>query len=647
MIATLGNFSIWLSLLFAFTQFVSSLQKNNKKIIKFNTIAAIGLLLFSMLSFLCLIYSYIVSDFSVSNVFQNSHTTKPLIYKISAVWGNHEGSMLLWILVLAIFNFFIFKLYNKINFSFVTNSLKIQAFVTLGFLFFTLLTSNPFEKIFPVPENGLGFNPILQDPALAIHPPLLYIGYVGFSAAFSFSVAILLGKDKKLENNILLFDCMRPFVLAAWTFLTIGIAFGSIWAYYELGWGGWWFWDPVENASFMPWLLGTALVHSLIAVKKKKILQKWVLLLAILSFLLSVIGTFLVRSGILTSVHAFALDPSRGIYILAFIAIIGTYSLTLFFLNSKKFSDKKYVTFLSREGSILINNIIMIIVCASVFLGTVYPLIIESFTGNKISVGEPYYNSIVVPIMIPALIVMGVGPLLSWNDINFTKLLKNSFPNFIFVFINTTFFVWIFGSFNIFGLIGIILFSWILSNIIFTLISNYSLIKSLKALNKNKIPKITNSMLIAHVGVALLILGVTASSVWQKEKIIRMKTGESIKINNYQVVFKELNEIKGENYFALQGKFLVYDKKKLLITELNPENRIYPITNNSTTEAAIHTNLKRDLYIVLGDGNSDKGRVIRIYYNPLVIWIWIGALLIFMGGLISMKNNYNPSKNSI
>ena len=290
-------------------------------------------------------YSYLVSDFSVVNVFQNSHTTKPLLYKIAAVWGNHEGSMLLWILVLAIFNYFIFKLYNKTNSVFISKALETQSFITIGFLLFTLLTSNPFERIIPVPINGLGFNPILQDPALAIHPPLLYIGYVGFSAAFSFSISAM--SIESIER-VPWYSYMKPFVLTAWAFLTIGIALGSIWAYYELGWGGWWFWDPVENASFMPWLLGTALVHSLVTVEKKKMLQKWVLLLAILAFLLSVVGTFLVRSGILTSVHTFALDPARGIYILVFIGILGAYSLILFALNSRKFLDKNYVSFLSR-----------------------------------------------------------------------------------------------------------------------------------------------------------------------------------------------------------------------------------------------------------------------------------------------------------
>jgi len=418
---------------------------------------------------------------------------------------------------------------------------------------------------------------------------------------------------------------MKPFVMAAWTFLTIGIAFGSIWAYYELGWGGWWFWDPVENASFMPWLLGTALVHSLVTVEKKMMLQKWVLLLAILAFLLSVVGTFLVRSGILTSVHTFALDPARGIYILVFIGILGTYSLILFALNSKKFLDKNYVSFLSREGSILVNNILMIVVCFSVFLGTIYPLLIEAFTNNKISVGEPYYNSTIVPIMIPAILIMGIGPMLSWGREDKSKIFKKIFPSILLTIIITVFIFLFYQSYNLIGIVGIILAFWIISN-------NFIILFQ-------KIPNRSSGMIIAHLGIGLLILGITGSSVWQEEKIARMKINNEIKIKKYNIIFKEINEIRGPNYVALKGNFLVYDEKKNIITKLKPENRFYPITNNFTTEASIHTNLLRDLYIVLGEGNINDGWVVRIYYNPLVIWIWIGALTIFLGGIVSMTSN--------
>ena len=628
MVPFLGNFALWLSLCFAVLQFVISHKKISYFQSNLNSVAVNGLLLCALISFFSLMYSYVVSDFSVMNVFQNSHTTKPLIYKVSAVWGNHEGSMLLWMLVLTIFNYFIFKLYNQTNSIFISKTLETQAFIIIGFLLFTLFTSNPFERILPAQPNGLGFNPILQDPALAIHPPLLYIGYVGFSAAFSLSIATL-----TLRNNekIPWYIYMKPFVMAAWTFLTIGIALGSVWAYYELGWGGWWFWDPVENASFMPWLLGTALLHSLIIVEKKKSLQSWVLLLSILAFLLSVVGTFLVRSGILTSVHTFALDPSRGIYILAFTALLGGYSLILFGVKSKKYLKNNYFSFLSKEGSILINNILMVIVCATVFLGTIYPLLVEAFTNNKISVGEPYYNSTVVPIMIPAILVMGIGPILSWGREDKLKTFKKIFPSILLTVVITVFIFSFYQSYNLIGIVGILLAFWIISNNLIILFQ--------KTANRS------NGMIIAHLGIGLLILGITGSSVWQEEKITRMKINNEVKIKKYNIIFKEINEIRGPNYVALQGNFLVNDEKKNIITKLKPENRFYPITSNFTTEASIHTNLLRDLYIVLGEGNLSDGWVVRIYYNPLVIWIWIGALAIFLGGIVTMTNNLKKLKS--
>ena len=624
MTSYLGNLLLSLSLLFAVSQFFVSQNKNK---FKFIAITVNGLLVSSLLSFALLMYSHIISDFSILNVFQNSHTTIPLFYKISGVWGNHEGSMLLWILVLTIFNYLIFKLYNKNNSIFIAKTLEIQAFITTGFILFTVLTSNPFQRMIPEQDNGLGFNPILQDPALAIHPPLLYIGYVGFSAVFSISVATLtLNNDEKVPW----YNYMKPFVLTAWTFLTIGIALGAVWAYYELGWGGWWFWDPVENASFMPWLLGTALLHSLIIVEKRKSLRAWVLLLSILVFLLSVTGTFLVRSGILTSVHTFALDPSRGIYILAFTALLGGYSLILFGKKSKKYFDTNYFAFFSKEGSILINNILITIICATVFLGTIYPLLIEAFTNNKISVGEPYFNSTAVPIMLPAILVMGVGPILAWNREEKSKIFKKILPSVLLTGIMSVVIFSIYQSYNFIGIAGIILAFWIISNniiILFKQKKNYS-----------------SGMLVAHLGIGLLILGITGSSVWQEEKITRLQINTSTQINKYNIIFKEINEAKGPNYVALKGNFTVYDEKKNIITKLEPENRYYPITNIFTTEASIHTNLSRDLYIVLGEGNLNEGWVVKIYYNPLVIWIWIGALIIFIGGIVSINNNLKKIK---
>ena len=624
MVPTIGNYALWLSLFFATLQFFYS-RKNNE--LRLTSIGVLGLLISSLVSFFFLMYSHITSDFSVINVFQNSHTSKPMLYKISGVWGNHEGSMLLWILVLTVFNYFIFKLHNNKNSVLILKTLEIQAFITAGFLLFTILTSNPFERMLPVQLDGLGFNPILQDPALAIHPPLLYVGYVGFSAAFSISVATLsLGSKLKISW----YNYMKPFVVVAWTFLSIGIALGSLWAYYELGWGGWWFWDPVENASFMPWLLGTALLHSLIVVEKRKSLQAWVLLLAILAFLLSVVGTFLVRSGILTSVHTFALDPSRGIYILLFTALLAGYSLILYSSRSKVFFSNSYFNFFSKEGSILVNNIFMVIVCSTVFLGTIYPLIVEAFTKNKISVGEPFYNSTVIPIIIPAILVMGLGPVLSWGKENKSVTFKKIFPSIMLTFTMTVLIFLFYQSFSYIGFVGVVLAFWIISN---------NLILFLKRKKNYHF-----GMIIAHMGIGLLILGITGSSVWQEEKIVKMKIKSEVKINKYRLFFDKINEVKGPNYIALQGNFVIYDQKNV-IKILKPENRFYPITNIFTSEASIHTNLFRDLYIVLGDGNKIDGWTVRIYHNPLVIWIWIGALTIFLGGIVSTNKNLKILKH--
>ena len=636
MAPSLGYFALWLSLCFSIFQFLTSFKKNINFLPHFYKIAAIGLLLSTLISFFSLMYSHVVSDFSVLNVFQNSHTTKPLLYKISGVWGSHEGSMLLWILVLSVINYLIYKILNKANSIFFSNTLQMQAIITIGFLLFILATSNPFKRIMPAPSNGLGFNPILQDPALAIHPPLLYFGYVGLSAAFSLSIAAM-----HLNNNegIPWYNYMKPFVVAAWTFLTAGIAFGSIWAYYELGWGGWWFWDPVENAALMPWLLATALIHSLIVVERKKSLQIWVLLLAIMSFLLSIIGTFLVRSGILTSVHTFALDPARGVYILIFVALLGGYSLMLFAFKSKKFVNKNYFSFFSKEGSILINNLFMIIVCASIFFGTTYPLFVEIFSNNRISIGEPYFNSTIIPIMTPALIIMGIGTILPWEKVDSKKNMQQIITSILFTILIILIFFLFYRAFNILGFVGIALGSWIICNVFVKIFINVKKENNKIMVSPVKFMKHFSSMIIAHLGVGLLILGITGSSVWQKENIIRMKVNDETTINNYNIVFKEIKELRGPNYISLEGNFWVYNQEKKIITILNPENRIYLITNNTTTEVSIHTNLLRDLYIVLGEGNLNDGWIVRIYYNPLVIWIWIGVLIIVMGGLLALNNN--------
>ncbi len=626
MINIVGNTSLYLTLLLATLQ-TFSFFKNEKNFIKRYKFFVFGSLIFSSIAFFSLMYGYFVSDFTILNVVKNSHSSKPLIYKIAATWGNHEGSMLLWILVLSIFNFLIFKLCNKQNLNFVYKSLQIQGFIIFGFMLFTILTSNPFRKVESFQSEGMGFNPILQDPALAIHPPFLYIGYVGFSAAFSLAVATLISQTK--ISNLPWHKYIKTFVMIAWTFLTIGIALGSIWAYYELGWGGWWFWDPVENASFMPWLLGTALVHSLMIVEKTKSLQIWVLLLSILTFLLSVVGTFLVRSGILTSVHTFALDPSRGIYILIFMAILGGYAFILFFKKSKYFFSEKYFNFLSKEGSILFNNFLMVVVCSTVFLGTIYPLLIEAILNDKLSVGEPYFNKTVIPLTIPAILLMGIAPIFSWKKDSLKRIIKISFPKIIVTIILTLFFLYFYKFINFLGIIGIFLAFWIISN------NFLNLIFKTKGFSKETV--------LVHFGIGLLILGIASSSVWQEEKVVRMNVKDKMTIKNYTVTFDEINEIKGQNFVAIQGNFIV-NKKKNKVTNLKPEKRLYPVTNIITTEAAIHTNLLRDLYIVLGEGNINDGWVIRFYINPLVIWIWIGVMFMFIGGLFSIKKSLHKKR---
>jgi len=629
MLIEIGHFALVLALIFSILLVVLpsiGIYQNKSSLAQLSKPLVWGQCFWIIVAFLVLMNAFLTNDFSVKYVAENSNTQLPILYKASAVWGAHEGSLLLWVFILSLWSIAVSIFSKQIPSNLLNLILIVLGAVSFGFLLFLLYTSNPFERLMIPPLEGRELNPLLQDFGLAVHPPMLYMGYVGLSVPFAFVISALI--RGQLDSSWLRWT--RPWTLISWAFLTVGIILGSWWAYYELGWGGWWFWDPVENASFMPWLLGTALLHSLIIVEKRKSLQAWVLLLSILAFLLSVVGTFLVRSGILTSVHTFALDPSRGIYILAFTALLGGYSLILFGAKSKKYFDNNYFTFFSKEGSILINNILMVVVCSTVFLGTIYPLLVEALTNNKISVGEPYYNSTVIPIMIPAILVMGIGPILSWGKEDKSKTFKKILPSILLTTILTIFIFLIYQSYSIVGIAGIILAFWIISNNLLILIKK----------NKNY----SIGMIIAHLGIGLLILGITGSSVWQEEKITRMKIDSETKIEKYNIVFEKINEIRGPNYVALQGNFLVYDEKRQIISRLKPENRFYPITNNFTTEASIHTNLFRDLYIVLGEGNLNDGWVVRIYYNPLVIWIWIGSLVIFIGGIVSMNINLRKLK---
>lgn len=631
MIPYLGNIALWLALFFSLVQIYTSFRNiynQPEKETNVHAICVVGIFACIALSFLTLMYAYIVSDFSLLNVFNNSHSAKPFLYKITGTWGNHEGSMILWLFALAVYNFFIYKKCYQAEKKFLYVALISQAIIITGFLLFVIFTSNPFERITPTPLNGLGLNPVLQDPALAIHPPLLYFGYLGFSATFSIALASLIaGSNKTTPWH----DFLRPFAIVSWTLLTIGIAIGSIWSYYELGWGGWWAWDPVENSSFVPWLIGTALVHSVIVLQKQKSLESWTLFLSIVAFLFSCIGTFLVRSGILTSVHTFAQDPKRGIYILSFIALLAIVSLTIYCFKNKSFAKSQFPSALNKSSFILMNNIIMIVVAATIFLGTIYPLLLEALTENKISVGIAYYNSTAIPLLIPAVVLMGIAPILSWRGNEKTRILKSIFPTIIFTLILFILFTFKYGLNSNFATVGIFLGFWIICSALFPLIKK---IKNKKESNANDF-----GMLIAHLGVGLFIIGAITSSFWQQEKITLMELGDKTEIDKYDITFREINEIVGKNYVAIRGIFEIIDKDKKANYVLKPENRYYPIANTTTTEASINTNIFRDLYIVLGQGNFSGEWIVRIYFNPLVMWIWIGTLFIFIGGLFALKNN--------
>ena len=578
-----------------------------------------------LLSFICLIFAYIISDFNNINVFYNSHTSKPLIYKISGAWGNHEGSMLLWILIMSAYTFF-FSYEKNINLRIKNLTIIFQIIMTLGFLIFLAFTSNPFLVNSNNFDEGLGLNPILQDPALAIHPPLLYIGYVGYSLILSLALATLYNNDISKNWS----EVTKKYAIFCWSFLTLGIAAGSFWAYYELGWGGWWFWDPVENASLMPWLAGIALIHSLQILNQNLLLKRWIIFLSILCFSLSLLGTFLVRSGILMSVHAFANDSSRGIFILLIFLVITGFSFLLFIIKTPTQNKAASLLEINKTSFLIINNIIMTIACFTVLLGTIYPLIIESITNERISVGAPYFNSTVLPILFPGLLLMAIAPALSWG--------KNELKNFILqirillIITLILMIIYILSNINLWGLIGLGLSFWIMISSIYQIY-----IKFLKNFNHRKFRTIisNNGSIIAHLGIGILILGITVSSVWKKEYIYNMKVGEIKTIQGYEIKLEEVKQFKVDNYETLKGKFILQQNNKKIAT-IVPEKRYYAVSKIVTTEAGILHQLKQDIYLIIGENNTDYWSV-KIYQNPLVSFIWIGIFISFIGGLISLK----------
>jgi cytochrome c-type biogenesis protein CcmF len=638
-IVEFGHFALILALAVALVQMVVpawGAYVRDERLMAVGGPAALAQLGLLLIAFLALMHAYVTSDFSVANVASNSHSTKPLIYKISGLWGNHEGSMLLWVLILSLFGAAVAVFGRNLPDTLRANVLSVQSSVAVAFCVFILLTSNPFLRLEHPPADGAGLNPILQDPALAFHPPFLYVGYVGFSIAFSFAIAAL------IEGRITAAWArwVRPWTLGAWMFLTIGIAMGSWWAYYELGWGGWWFWDPVENASFMPWLAGTALLHSALVMEKREALKVWTILLAILTFSLSLMGTFLVRSGVLSSVHAFAVDPARGVFILAIMTIFTGGGLSLFALRARELRMGGLFSPISREGSLVLNNVLLTTACATVLIGTLYPLALESLTGDKISVGPPYFDMTFGPLMVPLLLAMPFGPLLPWKRGDLLgageRLMAAALvavAAIIAGYAMTARGPWL-------APLGIGLGVFVMGGALSEIASRIKLGSGSREEVWRRfvnLPRSAHGTALAHFGVGLMVVGIVTTSAYKSEHVLVMKPGETLQIAGYDVTFRGITEDKGPNYREQTGAFEV-KRGGSIVTELMPSKRLYDAPPQPTTEAGIHVSWRGDLYLVLGDAQQAGGYSIRAYFHPLVRFIWLGALIMFLGGALSLSD---------
>jgi cytochrome c-type biogenesis protein CcmF len=598
--------------------------------------AALTQLALIAFAFAALTSAYMNSDFSLANVYANSHTAKPLIYKISGVWGNHEGSMLLWVLILALNGAAVALFGDNLPPGLRARVLAVQGSIAVAFLLFIIIASNPFERLDPAPIEGRGLNPLLQDPALAFHPPFLYAGYVGLSVAFSFAVAALF--EGKVDAAWARW--VRPWTLAAWMFLTIGIAMGSWWAYYELGWGGFWFWDPVENASLMPWLVATALLHSAIVVEKRNALKIWTVLLAILAFSLSLVGTFLVRSGVLTSVHAFAVDPTRGIFILGILGFFIGGALMLYAWRAGSLKPGGLFQPVSREGALVLNNIILGAAAAAVFIGTLYPLALEAVNGDKISVGPPYFNLTFVPVILPLLLIVPLGPLMPWKRSDLKGVSERLLAAA--------------GIALLIGLItlairfrgpwlapfGMALGAWLIAGSLTELVERCQLgrVPTRAALRRLAwLPGAAWGTALAHAGLGIVLIGIVGVTAWREERIAVMKPGDVVSLAGLDVTFAGATPFTGPNYTADRGRFVVRQDSRVIST-LEPEKREFQPGRQVTSEVGLHQFLTGDLYIVMGEGRSDGGRSVRMYFNPLASLIWLGALVMFIGGAVSLTD---------
>jgi len=639
MIAELGHYALVLALGLALIQATVPMfgaRARDDALMGVAGPTALAQFLFVAIAFAALTACYVNSDFSVLNVFQNSHSLKPLVYKFTGVWGNHEGSMLLWVLILALFGALVALFGGNLPATLKANVLAVQSWIAAAFYLFILLTSNPFLRIPEAPFEGRDLNPILQDIGLAVHPPLLYLGYVGFSISFSFAIAAL------IEGRI---DAawarwVRPWTLAAWMCLTLGIALGSYWAYYELGWGGWWFWDPVENASFMPWLAGTALLHSALVMEKRNALKVWTILLAILAFSLSLIGTFLVRSGVLTSVHTFANDPSRGVFILGILVLFIGGGLALYAWRAPLLKQGGLFAPISREGALVFNNLFLTAACATVFVGTLYPLALEAITGDKISVGAPFFNATFGPLFIPLLVAMPFGPLLAWKRgdlLGVAQRLMGAYAVAL-VAIAVTFAVSRGGP--VLAPFGIGLALFVMAGAVIDLIERTGLLRAPFKIAFQRaagLPRATWGSAFAHFGLGVTLLGIVAETQWGTERIVSLKPNETVSIRNYDLRFDGLVPHQGPNYRELVGKFTVRRNGEVLGV-LEPTKRTFATRGMVTTEAALMTRGVSQLYLSLGDPNPDGSIALRLYHKPLVLLIWLGAAVMVFGGALSLSD---------
>jgi len=638
MIIELGHFALILALAVALMQMLLpawGARVGDGKLMAVGPPAALAQLTLLSFAFLALTHAFITSDFSVETVWANSHTAKPLIYKISGVWGNHEGSMVLWVLILALFGAAVALFGNNLPDTLRANVLSVQATIAVAFLVFIVFASSPFLRIPPQPE-GRGLNPILQDPALAFHPPFLYAGYVGLSMAFSFAIAALI----EGRTDAAWARWVRPWTLAAWMLLTLGIAMGSWWAYYELGWGGWWFWDPVENASFMPWLAATALLHSALVMEKREALKVWTILLAILAFSLSLIGTFLVRSGILTSVHAFAVDPRRGVFILAILTVLIGGALCLYAWRAPQLRQGGLFAPISREGSLVLNNVLLTTACATVFIGTLYPLALEAITGTKISVGPPYFNLTFGPLMVPLLLAMPFGPLLAWKRGDLVGAAQRLGAALLLSIVAAVLALALVRKGPWLAPFGIAMGVWIVAGAV----SEWATRVKLLAADRGEVlrrarglPRAAYGGMLAHAGIGLTVIGIVATSAWRAEEVAVLKEGERTTIAGYELTFRGVAPRQGPNYQELVG-LLAVTRGGAPVTELAPSKRTFDTPQQTTTEAAIHVAWRGDLYVVLGDEQAAGGWVVRLYFNPLVRLIWLGAVVMALGGLLSLSD---------